>query len=381
MADQARAVSSSLSRLAVELKDKTSSHQVQARQMVDRNLETKIDKTEQLRSMLEQALKAVNTEMEAVSKVQQELEAFLADQEAALAWSSQQQDTRATERPVRERTDDTTQYSFAKMSNVVSMNINNVKKLILGCRADTIKLVEVRRKLEKDMQEKSYALGLDTEAVQASEDRAPTPFYVPPSTVGVPMTMGSWVKATEENCLLADRCIQNGERMRHLSNIKMQEHKAAEHKAVKAALLELRNNKAATEKLSKELQKCISETEEKIKAGEGTHSELQEALTAKYPSMDLTKHRFTHRVYGTPADNRPEKELMGDFVHQSLRDEYTYLDKASQQLYDRISQVQTDISFLESASTQLKDDLTDKQLHLSIDKKVEESAMSKYPAL
>lgn len=44
-------------------------------------------------------------------------------------------------------------------------------------------------------------------------------------------------------------------------------------------------------------------------------------------------------------------------------------------------QVQTDISFLESASTQLKDDLTDKQLHLSIDKKVEESAMSKYPAL
>lgn len=97
-----------------------------------------------------------------------------------------------------------------------------------------------QRKLEKDMQEKSYALGLDTEAVQASEDRAPTPFYVPPSTVGVPMTMGSWVKATEENCLLADRCIQNGERMRHLSNIKMQEHKAAEHKAVKAALLELR---------------------------------------------------------------------------------------------------------------------------------------------
>lgn len=34
---------------------------------------------------------------------------------------------------------------------------------------------------------------------------------------------------------------------------------------------------------------------------------------------------------------------MGDFVHQSLRDEYTYLDKASQQLYDRISQVRPEI--------------------------------------
>ena len=44
----------------------------------------------------------------------------------------------------RERTDDTTQYSFAKLTNVITQNINSLKKVIQGLQADCIQLVEVR---------------------------------------------------------------------------------------------------------------------------------------------------------------------------------------------------------------------------------------------
>jgi len=45
---------------------------------------------------------------------------------------------------------------------------------------------------------------------------------------------------------------------------------------------------------------------------------------------------------------------MADLVHQSLRNEYNYLDRASQLLYDRIQQVHMEVEFLKKTVAQLQ---------------------------
>ena len=68
------------------------------------------------------------------------------------------------------------------------------------------------------------AMGLDAAAF-ASADGAATPYYAPPSTVGTPMTMGKWVKNTDEMCAVAQRVVENGQRLRHLCALKVQLHR------------------------------------------------------------------------------------------------------------------------------------------------------------
>jgi hypothetical protein len=225
----------------------------------------------------------------------------------------------------RERTDDTTQFAFGKLANIISSNLNNLHKLIQGCKADNIHLVEVRRKLEKDLQIKSHALGLDKGAVESNETQMPTPYYAPPSTVGFPMTMGSWVKQTQDVISDAERCMQNAERMRHLSQLRMDEYLTAEHKSVKYLRVELRRNVMATQGLMSVLSSNIEETLKKQEAVENTTVELEAGLNKKYPSMDLAKHRFTHRTYEGRDSGTAQMGSVGDHVHQSLRDEYNYL--------------------------------------------------------
>lgn len=58
-------------------------------------------------------------------------------------------------------------------------------------------------------------------------------------------------------------------------------------------------------------------------------------------------------------------------MHQSLRNEYNYLDRASQLLYDRIQQVHMEVEFLKKTVVQLQDDLADKKAHVAVDGKVE----------
>jgi hypothetical protein len=62
----------------------------------------------------------------------------------------------------------------------------------------------LQRNIERDLSEKRLALGLDSAAF-ASADGASTPFYAPPSTVGTPMTMGKWLKNTDDMCRLAQK--------------------------------------------------------------------------------------------------------------------------------------------------------------------------------
>jgi hypothetical protein len=68
-------------------------------------------------------------------------------------------------------------------------------------------------------------------------------------------------------------------------------------------------------------------------------------------------------------------------VHQSLRDEYAYLDMASQQLIEQLKQLNIDAAYLQSATFQLKDDLTDKEAHLAVDTHTEQSTSETYPMI
>eukprot|EP00238_Polyblepharides_amylifera_P002107 CAMPEP_0196589934 /NCGR_PEP_ID=MMETSP1081-20130531/65044_1 /TAXON_ID=36882 /ORGANISM="Pyramimonas amylifera, Strain CCMP720" /LENGTH=375 /DNA_ID=CAMNT_0041912877 /DNA_START=123 /DNA_END=1250 /DNA_ORIENTATION=+ len=375
MASQANTVSRSLDKLSTELKDTTYQQQRSARDTVDRNFEQRLDQTEKLKAMLEVALNNTNVEIQENINKEAELEALKAEQEKALLWTMSMLECRSTERPVRERTDDKTQYSLSQLGAVLQQNIGSEKELINGCRTDNQKLHAMKDILTLDLEEKTLALKLDQEAYDASEGNCPTPYYVPPKTVGH-TTMGAWIKNTELNCLSARRCIENSLRLRQLADIKMAEHRKKERTAVSNMLLELRANIAHTEDLIQKLEDCIAETQQKIADAETMASELETALNAKYPSMDLTKHRYTHRTTGRPA-----KELMGDWVHQALRDEYVLLDHAAQMLYDRMMEVHRDIDFLNGALTQLQDDLSDKQTHLATDKKVEASTGDCYPGL
>jgi hypothetical protein len=96
-----------------------------------------------------------------------------------------------------------------------------------------------QRKIERDLGEKVMAIGLDASAF-ASADGAATPYYAPPSTVGTPMTMGKWVKNTHEMCALAQRVVENGQRLRHLCGLKVEEHTLSVQKVVKQVLKEIR---------------------------------------------------------------------------------------------------------------------------------------------
>jgi hypothetical protein len=188
----------------------------------------------------------------------------------------------------------------------------------------------------------------------------------------------------------------------------------------------------ATDGLIQGLEETIKATVSKVEETEATVGELEAALQDKYPNMELAKHRFTARTYGSnPTPERyappqaslrsvrtvgpplpfchciprafrsvhravllgaplpqpysltaggggarivgssPQSELMADLVHQSLRNEYNYLDRASQLLYDRIHQVHMEVEFLKKTVVQLQDDLADKKAHAAIDGKVE----------
>lgn len=96
-----------------------------------------------------------------------------------------------------------------------------------------------QRKIERDLGEKVMAMGLDAAAF-ASADGAATPYYAPPSTVGTPMTMGKWVKNTDEMCAVAQRVVENGQRLRHLCGLKVEEHTLSVQKVMKQVLKEIR---------------------------------------------------------------------------------------------------------------------------------------------
>lgn len=123
------------------------------------------------------------------------------------------------------------------------------------------------------------------------------------------------------------------------------------------------------------LENRMLDNDGKINAAEGISQELNAALEAKFPALDLTKHRFTHRTGG-----RPGKELVGDAVHQALRNEYTTLDTAAQALVDRIKKVSLEIQHLQESQEKLRLDVEDKKSHLAIDEEIYNSTQSKYPA-
>lgn len=296
---------------------------------------------------------------------------FLAAQKSAVAKSVELRAVRATERPPKERTDDPAQVMFTRWTTVHHANIQSVQKLIMGCQADQKALLDAQRKIERDLGEKVMAMGLDAAAF-ASADGAATPYYAPPSTVGTPMTMGKWVKNTDEMCAVAQRVVENGQRLRHLCGLKVEEHTLSVQKVMKQVLKEIRKNMKATDGLIQGLEETIKATASKVEETEATVGELEAALQDKYPNMELAKHRFTARTYGSnPTPERPQSELMADLVHQSLRNEYNYLDRASQLLYDRIQQVHMEVEFLKKTVVQLQDDLADKKAHVAVDGKVE----------
>lgn len=95
------------------------------------------------------------------------------------------------------------------------------------------------------------------------------------------------------------KVVENGQRLRHLCGLKVAEHTRSEHKVTKAVLKELRQNEKATAALVASLEETIAATRSKLAETEGIVEDLEAALQDKYPNMELAKHRFTARTYGT----------------------------------------------------------------------------------
>jgi hypothetical protein len=66
-----------------------------------------------------------------------------------------------------------------------------------------------------------------------------------------------------------------------------------------------RKNMKATDGLIQGLEETIHATVSKVEETEAIVGELEAALQDKYPNMELAKHRFTARTYGSnPAPER-----------------------------------------------------------------------------
>lgn len=370
---QAHAVSSSLDKLSSDLKNLTTTQQDNALATVHRAFESRIAKTEGLKANLEESLSLTCDEIARISAKEEELAALLVLKQRAYDWNQRMQNLRST-RPQRENTNDKTQYCLVQQGKRLHETIVALTNLISAAQSDHQKLDKCKAALEKDLAEKDSALNLDKHALQSSQETAHLAHYEPPGTVGI-TTIGTWVKTTEENIREATQAQQNSTRLRGLAENQAAECLAGEKNTYNNMMNELRTNMAATTNLINGLQEHLSSNDDKILQAQHTYNELTDALHAKFPALDLAKHRYTHRT-----TDRPSKEVMGDEVHQALRDEHISLDRAAQDLAHRIEKVKLDIQALQDMQAKLQADLKDKEEHLRIDSEVQHSANAEYPA-
>jgi len=372
-AAQSHEVSDSLKNMSLDLKDTTSANQDSALNTVHAAFDSKIAKTEELKSLLEDTLAATNKEIATLEQKLAELETLKKLKESAYHWNASMKELRNT-RPQRERTNDKTQYSLDQQGVCLNNTILSLTKLINGALTDIQKLNKNKQRLEKDLAEKTHALGLDSDSVGTTQDGAHAPHFAPGGTVGL-TTTGTWIKVTEENVADANRSIDNSKRLRDLSDQTAAECLANENSAKKTVIQELTTNLNNTKDLMNRLEDKIAENEATIKKDMDASDELNDALQAKYPALDLAKHRFTNRT-----GERPGKELMGDAVHQALRNEFSTLDAAAQALLDNIKRIASDVAHLKETQAALIADLDDKKAHHAIDSQVMDSTNNAYPA-
>jgi chromosome segregation ATPase len=120
------------------------------------------------------------------------------------------------------------------------------------------------------------------------------------------------------------------------------------------------------------LQKRAGSLENSIQQAQKSLADLEDALRAKDPSMQLCMHRLEKR------ERRPHREMVQDKAEEKLEDEKTVLMDTQKRLSDSIKRTKNMIHDLEGKLKEVRHDLDHKTQALSIDETCLRSTMRSY---
>lgn len=327
--------------------------------VVDAAIQSKIGKTQNLKSALETAMVDTQAEINQLIRLRSELDVQMGNTDHKLAVNEQRMKVRS-ERPHRELTNDEVQKKLVSQQGVLMAIAERALRGQQLIDIDVKRLQQCLRQLEADLQDKALSVRIDEEVAG-----------IPPRG-SADLTGGSlakrttcyphaWQKSTEDNIQRAYHWIADGQRLRKAIALTIKETQHTEkdlrHSLNSSMLFKMQETARLRKDLDAQLAKLASE---KAKAEE-QRSSLIKSLEDKKGPLNQAKQRYMLR------NTRPTRERVNDEVEIALTQELNHLKAMSTKLTEKINAIDSEVAQLSANANSLQANIADKDASLKLD--------------